>query len=173
MSAIWPPKLGERRLPTLEHLPSRRGRRRYPEDGSHIRKIRDSRGLDAVPTSLPLERVPAGSLARGSLPWGPKRNKPADSSHWLSLTAMPGEDRENKRAQLALPPKSGPWAVLRPEGCALPGPLRRPADPDSPRRIADPAYNRSAMGMFPSAARLSSPQGSPAQELQAAATCCN
>ena len=55
----------KRRLPTCQHLPSRRGRRRCPEDGSPIRKIRASRGLDAIPASLPLEGVPAGSLARG------------------------------------------------------------------------------------------------------------
>src|SRR5271157_3468230 len=68
------------------------------------------------------------------------RKKPADSSHWLSLTTMPGEDRESKQARLALSPNPCPRPVLRPEGFALPGPLRRPADPDSPGRIANSFY---------------------------------
>ncbi|MGO9924065.1 MAG: hypothetical protein ACLQIB_56380, partial [Isosphaeraceae bacterium] len=43
--------------------------------------------------------------------------------------------------------------VLRHEGFALPEPLRQPADPNSPGRIAIPSYNRSIMGLFPSAGR--------------------
>jgi len=106
--------------------------------------------------------LPCPSRACQPAPWpraeylgGQNGKKPADSSHWLSLPTMPGEDRKSKQAQLALSPNPCPRPVLRPEGFALPGPLRRPADPDSPGRIANPYYNRSAMGMFPSAARLS------------------
>ncbi len=108
-----------------------------PEDGSLIRKIRASRGLDPIPTSLPLKGAPAGSLARGSCPGGPKRKKASDSSHWLSPTPTPGEDRESQQTQLAISPNPCPRPVLRPEGCALPGPLGRPADPNSPGRIAN------------------------------------
>ncbi len=43
----------------------------------------------------------------------------------------PGEDRESKQPQVALPPNSGPRPELRPEGFALPGLLRRPADPNT------------------------------------------
>ncbi len=82
---------------------------------------------------------------------GPKQKKAADSSHWLSPTATPGEDRESKETELAISPNPSPQRVLRPEGWALPGPLGRPADPDSPGRIANPSCNRSAAGMFPSA----------------------
>ncbi len=74
-----------------------------------------------------------------------------DYYHWLSLTTIPGEDRESEQAQHARSPNPCPPLVLRPEGFALPGPLRRAADPNSPRRIANPDDNRSAMGMFPSA----------------------
>ena len=74
--------------------------------------------------------------------------------HWFPFTTMPGEDRESKQAQLALSPNPCPRPVLRPEGFALPGPLRRPADPNSPGRIANPSSDRSATGMFPSADRL-------------------
>jgi len=38
--------------------------------------------------------------------------------------------------------------VLRPLGFALPEPLRRPADPNSPGRIANPYDNRSVIGKF-------------------------
>jgi len=40
--------------------------------------------------------------------------------------------------KVALSPNSGPRPVLRPPGFALPEPLRRPADPNSPRWIANP-----------------------------------
>jgi len=64
---------------------------------------------------------------------------PPESSHWLSFSAVPGEDRESTQAQLALSPNSGPRPVLRPLGFALPKPLRRPADPNSRGRIANPS----------------------------------
>ncbi len=112
-------------------------RRAASQDGFLIRKIRASRGLDPIPTSLPLKGAPAGSLARGSCPGGPKRKKASDSSHWLSPTPTPGEDRESQQTQLAISPNPCPRPVLRPEGCALPGPLGRPADPNSPGRIAN------------------------------------
>jgi len=84
---------------------------------------------------------------------GQNRKKPVESSHWLSLAAIPGEDRESTQAQLALSPNSGPRPVLRPPGFALPGPLKRPADPDSPGRFANSSHNRPVMGKFPSAGR--------------------
>jgi len=126
----------------------------YREDGSPIRKIRVIRGLDAIPTSVSIEGVPASAWPGGCETRGPKPKKPVESSHRLSFASMPGEDRESQQAQLALSPKSGPRPVLRPPGFALPGPLRRPADPNSPGRIANPSYNRSVMGNFPSAGRL-------------------
>jgi len=85
---------------------------------------------------------------------GQNGKKPVEYSHWLPFTTIPGEDRESEQAQLALSPNSGPRLVLRPLGFALPEPLGRPADPNSPGRIANPSYNRSVMGRFPSAGRL-------------------
>jgi len=49
---------------------------------------------------------------------------------------------------------------LRPLGFALPEPLWRPADPNSPGRIANSSYNRSVMGEYPSAGR---PRGWPSR----------
>jgi len=96
------PETNQRWLPTRQDVSSQRRRGRCPEDGSPIRKIRASRGLGAIPTSLPLEGSPARSLARGLLSWGPKQKKPPDSSHWLSFSTMPEEDRNRKQAQLGL-----------------------------------------------------------------------
>jgi len=77
-------------------------------------------------------------LAWGRTTVGAKNGKkPVESSHWLSFAAMPGEDRESTQAQLALSPNSAPRPVLRPLGFALPEPLLRPADPNSPGRIAN------------------------------------
>jgi len=104
-----------------------------------------------APTSLDIEGAPASHWPAAQNRGGQNGKKHAESSHWLSFAAMPGEDRESRQAQLALSPNSGPRPVLRPLGFALPEPLRRPADPNSPGRIANPSYNRSVMGKFPSA----------------------
>ncbi len=73
---------------------NRRGRGRCPEDGSPVRKIGATRGLDAIPTSLALEGVPAISLARGFLPRGPKRKK---TSGFLSLALIDYHFRRRSR----------------------------------------------------------------------------
>ncbi len=103
------------------------------------------------PTALPIEGGPVSRWPGAQNRGGQNGEKPADSSHWLSLTAIPGEDRQSKQAQLALSPNPCPRPVLRPARFALPGPLRRPADRNSPGRIANPSSNRLATGMFPSA----------------------
>ncbi len=103
------------------------GRSRLDLAGRHRRNIRQPSGLrsSAVGSGH-------GAMALQTL------EKPVDSSHWLSLTTMAGEHREREKAQVALSPNSGPRQVLRPLSFALPGPLSRPADPISLRRIANP-----------------------------------
>jgi len=131
---------------------NRRGRGAVPS-GSPIRKIRAIRGLHAIPTSVPIEGGLASHWPGAQNRGGQNGKKPPESSHWLSFAAMPGEDRESTQAQLTLSPNPGPRLVLRPEGFARAEPLRRPADPNSPGRIANPCDNRSVMGKFPSAGR--------------------
>ncbi len=104
-----------------------------------IRKIRADRGLDAIPTSLPLEGVPASSLAPGSEPRGPRRKKTSGIVP-LALIYYHARRRSREYASLARPStsaNSGPrpvcW-VFRALPC--PGPLRRPADQNSPGTIA-------------------------------------
>jgi len=105
---------------------------------------------------LAIEGGPAGRWPGAQNRGGENEKKPAESSHWLSFAAMPGEDRESTHAQLALSPNPGPRPVLRPPGFAQPKPLLRPADPNSPGRIANPSSNRSVIGKFPSAGRQNS-----------------
>jgi len=101
---------------------------------------------------------------------GQNGKKPVESYHWLPFTTIPGEDRESEQAQLARSPNSGPRPVLRPPGFALPEPFRRPTDPDSPGRIANPSCNRSVMGKVPSAVRLGETESSSFPKLRAMPT---
>jgi len=71
----------------------RRGLGLYPQDASPIRKIRVVRGLDAIPHFLGDRRRAGQPLAWGLEPWGPKRKKLAEYSHWLSFATTPGEAR--------------------------------------------------------------------------------
>jgi len=103
------PETSERWLPTSQDVSSQLGRGHCSEDGSPIRKIRASRGLGAIPTSLPLEDAPAGSLARAFCRGGQNEKKPRNPLTGSHLLPCP--------EKLALSPNSGPRPVLRPPGC--------------------------------------------------------
>ena len=125
------------------------------EGGSHSRKINGSSLFNAITTpSLPIEGGLASPWPGVAHPWEPK---PKKTSGLLSLALICYHARRRSRdyaSRARLFTQLRPAAGVASSGFALPGPLRRPADPNSPGWIANPSSNRSVMGMFRSAGNL-------------------